>query len=137
MTVHTFQLMPTDDPMVFLAAVECSAGTYVRSLAADLGRLLGGGAHLRNLRRTAVGRFTIGEAAAPDECELLPVEAAVRSLDHVTVGADMAPQVANGRPLPAFDGSGPWAVFDRAGVLLAVYESHGASARPLVVVPPT
>ena len=40
--------------------VECSSGTYVRSLAADLGTLLGGGAHLRNLRRTAVGDFLGG-----------------------------------------------------------------------------
>ncbi len=135
-TVHSFQLMPTDDPLVFLAAVECTAGTYVRSLAADLGRLLGGGAHLRNLRRTAVGRFTIGEALPPDECALLPVDEAVRSLDHVTVADAVAAQVANGRPLPAFEGTGPWAVVDRAGGLLAVYEAQGDSARPLVVVPP-
>ena len=58
--------------------VACSAGTYIRTLAADLGHLLGGGAHLRNLRRTAVGAFTIDEAAGPDDCELLPVETAVR-----------------------------------------------------------
>ena len=60
--------------------VECSAGTYIRTLAADLGRLLGGGAHLRDLRRTMVGEFTIDESAGPDDCELLPVDAAVRSL---------------------------------------------------------
>ena len=48
------------------------AGTYVRTLAADLGQLLGGGAHLRNLRRTADRPLhDIDEAAPPDECELL------------------------------------------------------------------
>ncbi len=135
-TIHSFQLMETDDPLVFLAAVECSAGTYVRTLAADLGHLLGGGAHLRNLRRTAVGRFTIGEAAPPDECTLLPVEEAVRSLDRVVVADDVGTKVANGRPLAAFDGDGPWAIVDRAGTLLAVYEADGRGARPLVVVPP-
>lgn len=47
---------------VFEAEIECSSGTYVRALADDLGRALGGGAHLGWLRRTAVGRF--GEAQA-------------------------------------------------------------------------
>jgi tRNA pseudouridine55 synthase len=136
-TIHSFELMPTDEAGVFLAAVECTSGTYIRTLAADLGTLLGGGAHLRNLRRTAVGRFTIGEAAAPDECELLPVEQAVRALDRVDVSHDVAALVANGRVLPAFDGQGPWALFDPDGTLLAVYESFGTDAKPAVVVPGT
>ncbi len=78
--VDRFDVWPTDDPLVLRIEVECSAGTYIRSLAADLGTLLGGGAHLRALRRTRVGSFTIQEAADPDECVLLPVAAAVRSL---------------------------------------------------------
>ena len=114
-TIYSFQLMPTDEPHVFLAAVECSSGTYIRTLAADLGTLLGGGAHLRNLRRTAVGRFTIGEAQAPDDCELLPVEEAVRTLDRIDITRDLADLVANGRVLPAFEGDGPWALFDPDG----------------------
>ena len=136
-TIHSFQLMPTDEPNVFLAAVECSPGTYIRTLAADLGTLLGGGAHLRNLRRTAVGRFTIGEAAAPDECELLPVEEAVRTLDRIDVTRELAGLVADGRVLPTFDGAGPWALFDPDGVLVAVYEAFGSQAKPAVVVPRT
>lgn len=135
-TVSSFQLMPTDEPGVFLAAVECSAGTYVRTLAADLGHLLGGGAHLRNLRRTAVGRFTIGEAAPPDECELLPVEEAVRTLDRVDLVGGVADMVSNGRVLPAWEGPGPWALFRPDGTLAAVYERHGSGdAKPMVVVP--
>ena len=51
---------------VLCVEVQCGAGTYVRSLASDLGRLLGTGAHLRNLRRTAVEPFTIDEAAPPE-----------------------------------------------------------------------
>jgi len=137
-TIHSFQLMPTDDPSVLLAAVECSSGTYVRTLAADLGHLLGGGAHLRNLRRTAVGRFTLGEAAPPDECTLLPVEAAVRTVDRVELPAGLAGVVANGGVLPAWDGAGPWALFGPDGALLAVYERYGATdAKPMVVVPQT
>ncbi|MEM9042430.1 MAG: tRNA pseudouridine(55) synthase TruB [Actinomycetota bacterium] len=134
-TVHSFDVHPTDEEGVFLAAVECSAGTYIRSLAADAGHLLGGGAHLRHLRRTAVGRFTLAEAAGPDEAELLPVDEAVRSLARVEVVGGLTSQITNGRPVPAWDGDGPWAVFgdDR---LLAVYERRGEHAKPMVVVPP-
>ena len=115
--------------------VECSAGTYIRSLAADLGTLLGGGAHLRGLRRTRVGSFTIAEAAGPDDCTLLPVAAAVRSLTTVRVDDVTAGLIANGRVLPAWDGSGPWAVFDGGDRLLAVYElfdgAPGSTADPV------
>src|SRR3954452_6758379 len=50
--VHCLDFMPPDDPAVLHIEVQCSSGTYVRTLAADLGTRLGGGAHLRNLRRT-------------------------------------------------------------------------------------
>ncbi len=70
-TVHEFVVLgSTFDPdgaQVLDVDVTCSAGTYVRTLAADLGHLLGGGAHLRRLRRTEVSPFTIAEAAPPDE----------------------------------------------------------------------
>ncbi len=135
-TIHSFTLMPTEEPNVLLAAVECSSGTYIRTLAADLGHMLGGGAHLRNLRRTAVGRFTLGEAAGPDDCVLLPVEDAVRTLDRVDLDARQVELVGNGRPLPAWDGDGPWALFRPDGSLAAVYERADAhSARSMVIVP--
>jgi tRNA pseudouridine55 synthase len=134
-TVYAFDVAPTGDPGVLAIDVECSAGTYVRTLAADLGHLLGGGAHLRNLRRTAVGPFTIEEARAPDEVELLPPIESVRALQSVAVDGDVVPLIANGRVLAAPDGSGPWAVVDGAGRLLAVYEAFGAGrAKPAVVL---
>jgi tRNA pseudouridine55 synthase len=120
---------------VLAVDVECSAGTYIRTLADDLGRLLGGGAHLRNLRRTHVGSFTLAESGPPDECELLPVASAVRSLSHVVVDDDVAALVGNGRVLDAWDGDGPWAVFDRSDELLAVYEAFRGQAKPAVVLP--
>lgn len=116
--------------------VECSAGTYIRSLAADLGHALGSGAHLRNLRRTAVEPFGIDEAAPPDTCELLPAVDAVRSLARVEVDADTAAAIAVGKLLPAPAGAGPWAIVDAGGALLAVYEDHGGCrAKPAVVLP--
>ena len=142
--IDRFDVWPTEDPLVLRIEVECSAGTYIRSLAADLGTLLGGGAHLRGLRRTRVGSFTLAEAAGPDDCVLLPVEAAVRSLVRVEVDDATAALIANGRVLPRWSGPGPWAVFGgEGGGLLAVYESFGdapddgagGTAKPAVVLP--
>lgn len=142
-TITRFDLAEGPEPGVFALDVECSSGTYVRTLAADLGRLLGGGAHLRNLRRTAVGAFTLDEAAPPEECELLPVAAAVRSLERVDLDADTAALVATGRVLSrehdasvTWSGGGPWAVHGPDGTLLAVYETfRGSHVKPSVVLP--
>jgi tRNA pseudouridine55 synthase len=134
-TIHRFDVVGWVEPGVLAVEVECSAGTYIRTLADDLGRLLGGGAHLRNLRRTHVGAFTLAEAGPPDECELLPVASAVRSLARVIVDDEVATLVGNGRVLEAWEGGGPWAVFDRSDELLAVYESFRGQAKPAVVLP--
>ena len=135
-TIHRFAVEPGPEPHVLRIEVECSAGTYIRSLAADLGHLLGGGAHLRNLRRTASGSFTIDRAAPPDNCQLLPVATVVESLAAVTVDEATASRVATGQVLDRWDGDGPWAVFAPGAALLAVYESHrAATAKPVVVLP--
>jgi tRNA pseudouridine55 synthase len=134
-TVHRFDIAETADPLVYRAEVVCSAGTYVRTLAADLGHLVGGGAHLRALRRTAVGSFTVAEAHALSDLVVLAPREAVRDYPHVTVDAETAAFVAHGRVLPPFaDGAGPWAVVDTEGALLAVYERHGESVKPAVVL---
>jgi tRNA pseudouridine55 synthase len=134
-TVHRFQVDATDDPLVLRAEVQCSSGTYVRTLAADLGRLLGGGAHLRNLRRTAVGSFTVEEAFPPDECSLLEPASAVRDYPNVRVEAAVAATIPTGRVLPSPPGDGPWAVCGPAGELLAVYEPfRDGLAKPAVVI---
>lgn len=135
-TIHSFTVDAGPEPGVVAIEVECSAGTYVRTLAADLGRLLGGGAHLRSLRRTAVGTFTIAEAGPPANCELLPVATAVRGMAQVTVDDATRGLVANGRVLERFGGDGPWAVFAGDGTLLAVYEAYrSGEAKPSVVLP--
>ena len=125
-----------DGRQVLQVEVDCGAGTYVRSLAADLGHLLGTGAHLRNLRRTAVEPFTIDEAAPPDECVLLPPIEAVRALSKVTVDDEGAAAIAVGKPLPSPPGEGPWAMVTDRERLLAVYEPFGspALAKPRRVV---
>jgi tRNA pseudouridine55 synthase len=133
-TVYSFDIAGTEDPAVLRVEVRCSAGTYIRTLADDLGRLLGGGAHLRNLRRTAVGSFTADQAMPPDEAVLLSPLDALRDYPRVDVDEPTADMIRHGRVLDLFDGDGPWAVVGPAGTLLAVYESFGAVAKPAVVI---
>ena len=130
-TVSRFDLAPTGEPGVFRADVECSSGTYVRSLAADLGAALGGGAHLRNLRRRAVGSFTVADAHPLDALEVLSPTETMRDYPHVVVDAATAVQVGHGRPVDIGRGDA-CAVLDESGALLAVYED----GRPAVVVAP-
>jgi tRNA pseudouridine55 synthase len=142
--VDEFAVGEPTAPGVFPVEVACSSGTYVRSLAADLGAALGGGAHLRNLRRLAVGPFPITEAVpladlAPER--LLPPAEALRGRPRVEVGPEVAALVAHGRVLDradlglGADDPGPWAVVDGDGKLLAVYEPHrGPAVKPGVVL---
>lgn len=133
-TVYSFDVGSTPDPSVLSIEVRCSAGTYVRTLADDLGRLLGGGAHLRNLRRTAVGSFVDSEARPPADAVLMTPIDALRDYPRVCVDGDTADSVRHGRVLDRFDGDGPWAVADTDGSLLAVYELFGDRAKPAVVI---
>ena len=114
----------------------CSSGTYVRTLAADWGAALGGGAHLATLRRTAVGSFTESEARPLERLELLAPATGVRDYDPLTVPEAGARAVAAGRRLPAtgLRGEGPWAVLDESGSLLAMCERRGDALQPVVVL---
>ena len=141
--VYRFDIAPDPErPGVYRAEIECSSGTYVRVLAADLGRSLGGGAHLANLRRTRIGSF-----GGPDMRPLdligpdavVPPAQALRDLDFVTADAAAAGSVRTGLPLDRVPlgaaGDGPWAVVDERGELLAVYEATDTDRiRPVVVV---
>ena len=149
-TVHRFEVLePVPPPLetegpggpVVRVEVECSSGTYVRTLASDLGRALGGGAHLRNLRRMAVGPFTLARARPLDDLHLMPPADAVAHLTTVAVDGEVAALVANGTRLARkgerveFPGEGPWALTSAAtGELLAVYEAREERACPAVVL---
>jgi tRNA pseudouridine55 synthase len=140
-TVHHFDVAPTGEEGVYSIEVVCSSGTYVRSLAADLGAALGGGAHLRSLRRTAVGSFGEAEAIKVDEVtpsRVMPLGEAVRDLAGMSVEEELGSAVAHGAVLEpgvvGLGGTGPWAIFDQEGALLAVYERCGGRVKPVVVL---
>jgi tRNA pseudouridine55 synthase len=127
---------------VFPVEVECSSGTYVRSLVADLGTALGGGAHLRHLRRLTVGRFDVAEAVTLEKLgpeSVLPPLAAFRGTDPVVADDALVAAVRVGKVLPldalGVSGPGPWPIVAPDATLLAVYIPHrGATAKPAVVL---
>jgi tRNA pseudouridine55 synthase len=128
--------------------VRCSSGTYVRTLAADIGELLGCGAHLKALRRTSVGSLGEADAATLAQLEamdpearraaVLPMGAALRDYESVTVSGEDLEAVGHGRSLgdpdPGCPEGPPVALVDPNGRLLAVYRRQGAGLRPAAVL---
>ncbi|MDX6205349.1 MAG: tRNA pseudouridine55 synthase [Frankiales bacterium] len=119
--------------------IACSSGTYIRSIARDLGAALGVGGHLTALRRTAVGPYGIDTARTLEQLvenlELLPLDQAVAlGFPRLDVGADDARRFTHGIRLPAAGlGPGPVGVFGPAGELLALAEDRGPELRSLCV----
>ena len=135
--VHNLDVVgfsPGDRPCARIR-LSCSSGTYVRTLAADWGAALGGGAHLGALRRTAVGSFTVAEARPIERLEVLAPAVGVRDYESLTVPADLAQVIAYGGRIPATGlQGGPWALLDDQGSLLAMCERRGEMLHPLVVL---
>jgi tRNA pseudouridine55 synthase len=125
--------------------VHCGKGTYVRTLAADLGRALGVPAHLRALRRTSAGAFHVRDAIPLHEAELLserdPPALRGRALPlakalpfpPVTVGAEGVRWLVNGRFLPAEGPEGYRSVLGPGGDLVAVAQVRRGMLRPVRV----
>ena len=132
--VYDFVVESTDDPLVLRAKVRCGGGTYVRTLGADLGTLMGGGAHIRTLRRHAIGPYSIDESCTVEAPVLLDVIEAVRGMQqHVLSEADID-DVLFGRVREAWLGDGPWAAINEQGELIAVFEKWRETlAKPTVV----
>jgi tRNA pseudouridine55 synthase len=142
--VHALELLGFSGGERPLATVEvvCSGGTYVRSLAADLGRAAGTLAHLASLRRTAVGRFAeaaahrledlAGEgrlAAAVVDPAAAMDPAAVRALTPTEASA-----LATGRTLDPTGRGDPVAAVGPDGRTIAVIPDSAGRARPRVVL---
>jgi len=154
-TVRVFDLdivdfSPCDYPEVTLR-VRCSSGTYVRSLADDIARALGGRAHLSSLRRHRIGSLAVDEAHGIPEIEeadgerraeslIIDAAAGLRDLPAVRVSGETARAVSHGAVFPSVvlgvhsPVSGPHRVLNESGELLAVYGLEGRRARPEVVL---
>jgi len=113
--VYSLDLLEWVPPEAVLD-IFCSSGTYVRSLAHDLGKELGTGAHLIGLRRTKSGRFTLRDAIPLRQLQdsfiagdwykyLIPAADALRDWPMVELDSEMVDKVRHGRRIPAEPGS--------------------------------
>ena len=114
--IHKLELIDWQLPFVTVEVV-CSKGTYIRSIAHDLGQILGCGAHLKSLIRLRCGIFDIKDAVSLPELEeafrcgywqkfLYPIDSVLSDLSAVVVNDDEARNITNGRPLVLDNASG-------------------------------
>ena len=156
-TIHAIELLQSGSSTIehnsdgtadLRVSVRCSSGTYVRTIANDLGAKLGLGAHLVELRRTAVGEFRVEDARTLEQLERLKVEddieAAllspadlVRHLPMLRLDDNLAAGVLNGRAAPLRTNlTGHVRLCDKEGKLLCVGLVDAASEliKPRVVL---
>jgi len=107
-TIHKIRWTNVQWPEATLE-VSCSKGTYIRVLAEDLGNALGCGAHLVGLRRTAVGHLTLDQSFTIESIQnalkdsstyILPVDALLQTLPHLTVDEQQAKRLEMGQRVP-------------------------------------
>jgi tRNA pseudouridine55 synthase len=141
--IHEINLRAWQPPDLTID-VRCSPGTYIRSLAHDVGAVLGCGAHLSQLTRLASGSFTLDDAVALQDLASLenlssllrPLDAALQPLPPVTLDADQAQRILNGRSIalgaPEHLDPPLCRAYDAAGAFLAiiVYDPQAQLWRP-------
>ena len=134
--IETLVLEDWTPPDVRFRAI-VSAGTYVRSIARDVGEALGCGAHLVALTRTAVGPFRLEDARAAETvtaADLRPAALLVGSLPSRELEEGERAAVIHGRTIPAREADGAQVALLHAGQLVAVAEAMGGMLKPRVVV---
>jgi tRNA pseudouridine55 synthase len=131
-------------PPSLIVEVACSPGTYIRSLAHDLGRQIGSGGHLAALVRLRSGRFTLEESVSLERLEeafrhgeeaayLLPADEALLDWPAMIVGARNAQRIRQGQAVvgepPAGSGTALCRAYSLDGDFLAIMAYHPASKR--------
>lgn len=151
-TIHDVELLSVELPLVRFR-VRCSAGTFIRALARDLGEQLGTGASLTSLRRTRVGPFTLDASISPEairqretvEGQILPPQAALAHLPvHTLNEAEvqklrLGQRIARGTLVPEVEGLVALLLGDALvaiGETLPPFETHLGGIRPRKVFAP-
>ena len=120
--------------------VECSKGTYIRTLAEDVGAELGCGGHLAALERLAVGPFSLEQSITLDAFEaisasrrrerLLPPQALLESWPRLRLAPDVAAKFRQDRSIPMDYANGNVAVFDEDEAFLGTGQVAGGMLQP-------
>jgi tRNA pseudouridine55 synthase len=124
------------------AIIECSGGTYVRTLAHDMGRSLGCGAHLSALKRTRVGRFSLDEAASLDEVSEIDLislrDALIPPLPAVVLNARQVEAIRHGQAIAAMGvsyGADPVVLLDSSEQVIGMARARDGELHPECVIP--
>ena len=114
--------------------VACSAGTYIRSIARDLGDALGVGGHLVALRRTEVAPFLEADSQTIEDCEIQPLVTSISKVMPIR-SIDLAErnELSFGRALTKSEFSGPGIAITPDGEVAAIIENRDYGAQPLAV----
>jgi tRNA pseudouridine55 synthase len=140
--VEIYRLDPVSyRPPILTVSVHCSAGTYIRSLAHDLGRRQGCGAFLSRLRRTRAGIFDLSTALPASDIatrgpdHLIPLEALLPEIPRLDLDPSIARLVRNGNRFAGAQAPGQYRLFE-AGRLLAIARADGEAIQPEIVFLP-
>jgi tRNA pseudouridine55 synthase len=120
--VHRFDLLWREGDRAGFE-IECSSGTYVRSLIADLGD-----AYCLELRRTAIGPFEVDDA---DEQRIVPLDDALAFLPAVALEGDDARRAGHGVAIPG-EAAGPVRLRDEAGLIALAEPRPDGTLKPVV-----
>ena len=140
-TIREIELLSFRKPLAEIR-VRCSKGTYIRTLAEDIGASLGTGAHLAGLRRTGSGRFRVDDAITLAGLEamtiqerrgrLLPVDSLLSQLPRVELDAASEARLRNGQALQMNAlPEGVSAVYGPGGGLIGLGRAESGTLRPL------
>ncbi len=134
--IQSFDLESCERELIRFRVV-CSAGTYIRSLARDLGEILKTGGHLFSLRRIRAGVFDIDQAIAPDDASwehVIPPEQLMSDLARMDVGPEAENRIRHGLPIPTEHEGSPLRIFNKKGELIAIAAIERGWALPQVVL---
>ena len=140
-TVHieSFEVISTDTASATVR-ISCSGGTYIRSLANDLGEAMGCGAHLKALARTDVGRFNLGLATPLDKVRpdlLVSLREALPPMPLIQLDGVETSNIREGRPIGQVDppDGNLAALLDPDGRVFSVARVIGNLLQPECVIP--
>ncbi len=130
-TIYALKQFSWQSPMLKIR-ISCSSGTYIRSIAHDLGQVLGCGAYLSGLRRTAIGEITVEEATTLEQLDpekwrqhLQPLDSAVHHLPSLELTTTEVQRISHGQRIPLDEVrhpalESPVRAYDQAGNLIGI-----------------
>jgi len=105
--------------------IECGTGTYIRSIARDLGEILGVGGAVKNLNRTAIGPFSLTDSCDLEHLEPIPHLSILPELESFSLGADAVKNLSSGKSVVLRD------VFLEEGQRIRVFDDYFRTMKAL------